>query len=199
MSSNKRLLLHTCCGPCLFYPLTELVQQHFDITCLFFNPNIHPYLEYERRFEAFLQVSASFSVKTRHEGGYGLTTWLKQVMSSFPACDYPARCAECYRMRIEFTVQKAKKAGFDCFSTTLLYSRYQQHEVIRLLCQELGEKYGILFVYQDFRAGWQQGIDMAVKSGVYRQSYCGCIFSEAERYAKRAAKLLKIGENNADR
>lgn len=199
MSSKKRLLLHTCCGPCLFYPLTELLLQPFDITCFFCNSNIHPYLEYERRFEAFLQVSASFSVKTQHEGGYGLRSWLKQILLSFPECDYPSRCAECYRMRIELTAQKAKDAGFDCFSTTLLYSRYQQHEVIRLLCQEVAEKYDVSFVYQDFRAGWQQGIDMAVASGVYRQSYCGCIFSEAERYAKRAAKRLKVGEKNADR
>ncbi len=183
-----KLLLHCCCGPCLFYPLTALRTKPFDITCLFYNPNIHPYMEYERRFEAFLQVAGSFSIPVLHEGGYGLTGWIKQMMQTAPALEYPARCSECYSMRLEFTARRTKEMGFDCFSTTLLYSRYQQHEAIRNLGMEAANRHGVNFVYQDFRHGWQQGIDMAVESGIYRQPYCGCIFSEGERYAKRAAK-----------
>ena len=98
------------------------------------------------------------------------------------------RCPLCYRMRLEATAKKAREIGADAFSTTLLYSRYQRHETIRALGEELATQFGVPFLYEDFRVGWQEGIDASLEMGLYRQPYCGCIYSEQERYDKKFKK-----------
>lgn len=112
---------------------------------------------------------------------YGLRHYLRQVV--FREDD---RCRICYQMRLTATVEYALAVGADAFSSTLLYSRYQNHELIQKLGDELGRRYRIPFHYADFRQGWQEGIDMAIGMDLYRQPYCGCIYSEHERYDKRA-------------
>ena len=91
-------------------------------------------------------------------------------------------------MRLREVVEQAKRVKADAFTTTLLYSRYQNHELIRLKAEELSVQYNIPFYYHDFREGWQQGIDMSKEMGLYRQSYCGCIYSEQESYDKKFRK-----------
>jgi predicted adenine nucleotide alpha hydrolase (AANH) superfamily ATPase len=125
---------------------------------------------------------------------YGITAWLLHMGKKR---DTGERCPECYRMRLEMTAKMALSLGFSAFSTTLLYSRYQMHNLIKLMGFSIGNKYGLDFIYRDFRKGWQPGIDMSIEMGIYRQPYCGCIYSEQERYARRAEKLhRKLANEN---
>ena len=115
--------------------------------------------------------------------GCGLRDFLRQVVFH-----EEGRCRLCYSMRLLATVQKALEIRADAFSTTLLYSKYQKHDLIKNLAGRLAEQYNIPFYYRDFREGWQQGIDMAIEMELYRQPYCGCIYSEQERYDKKLRK-----------
>ncbi len=114
---------------------------------------------------------------------YGLIGFLRNVVNN-----EDNRCSYCYRDRLEKTAQKAKKEGFESFSTTLLYSKYQNHREIRSVCEELSKQYSLHFYYEDFRAGWQAAIDESRERNMYRQPYCGCIYSEQERYDKKFRK-----------
>jgi predicted adenine nucleotide alpha hydrolase (AANH) superfamily ATPase len=192
-----KLLLHTCCGPCLLYPLNSLRQQGIEPVGYFFNPNIHPLLEFERRVEALETVCQKMGVEMVWDSRlYGLEVWLRGLEGRFSQQE---RCPVCYRTRLEAAARTAAALGFSAFSTTLLYSKYQRHELIRQMGEEVAGAYGLDFFYQDFRIGWSQGIEEAKAIGIYRQPYCGCIFSEAERYKgrkKRMEKRLLAGANS---
>ena len=175
-----------CCGPCSIYPLSRLIDNRIDITGFFHNPNIHPYREFERRIESTLQVAGRFDVPVEVDREYGLTDYLQRVVFH-----EQNRCSICYDMRLEQTARTAVTSGFDGFSTTLLYSRYQDHMALKNQAEKWGEKYGVPFFYADFREGWQYGIDQSIEYGVYRQPYCGCIYSEQERYDNRFKKKQK--------
>lgn len=182
-----RLLLHICCGPCLLFPLKRLKDNGLLFKGFFYNPNIHPYMEYERRIEALQAVARLHDLSIIYsEKGYGLRFWLQSVAGNM---DFGVRCLKCYEMRLLETAVKAKEMGFTHFSSTLLYSRYQNHEAICSIAQDVAQKTGVEFYYEDFREGWQEGQDIARGLGIYRQSYCGCILSEEERYEKRRLRL----------
>lgn len=180
------ILLHTCCGPCLLYPAQLLEEEGVDFTCYFFNPNIHPYKEFKNRLNSFKELAESRKYPVIIDPDYGLRSFLRAVVFK-----EEKRCATCYKMRFERTAKLAREHGFDGFSTTLLYSTYQNHSLIRSQGNNASEIHQLPFVYQDFRVGWQQGIDEANRSNLYRQSYCGCIYSEQERYDNRLKKKLK--------
>lgn len=174
-----RILLHTCCGPCSIYPISEL-RQDYEISALFFNPNIHPFLEFKKRRETLLSYCADQNVPVLDSGQYGLAEFLQRVVFH-----EQQRCMICYSWRMEETARTASEAGFSGFSTTLLYSLYQNHEQLKKYGLALAKKYTIEFIYRDFREGWQIGIDKSRELGMYRQPYCGCIYSEQERYDKK--------------
>ena len=178
-----KVLLHVCCGPCSIYPFSRLQSEGIEVEGYFFNPNIHPFQEFKKRLSALEQFSVSHQFSIILDKKYGLRDYLQKVI--FYEDD---RCTICYQMRLEKTIELAKELDFDAFSTTLLYSKYQRHDVIIDLCNKLSEKYEIKFLYRDFREGWQYGIDSSIKQGMYRQPYCGCIFSEEERYDKSLHK-----------
>jgi predicted adenine nucleotide alpha hydrolase (AANH) superfamily ATPase len=177
------VLLHICCGPCAAYPLEVLKDEGIKVHGYFYNPNIHPYQEFRKRLEAVEQLASRVDLPVAYHREYGLRDYLRQVVFN-----EDSRCGLCYDMRLREVVEQAKKIGADAFSTTLLYSRYQNHELIRQKADLLAEQHKIPFYYTDFREGWQQGIDMSKEMGLYRQSYCGCIYSEQERYDKRFRK-----------
>ena len=177
-----KLLLHTCCGPCSIYTIEEL-QKEYSLSVFFFNPNIHPFQEYKKRRNSLREYCESNNISVFNLGEYGLNEFLQKVIGG-----ESERCTICYSWRLAETAEKAAQNGFDAFSTTLLYSRYQNHENIKKYGFELAEKFGISFVYKDFRQGWQYGIDKSIALGMYRQPYCGCIFSEQERYDKKLRK-----------
>ncbi|MGQ9744647.1 MAG: epoxyqueuosine reductase QueH [Dissulfurimicrobium sp.] len=181
------MLIHICCGPCLAWPAVFLKKQGIKAVGYFYNPNIHPFTEFEKRVDALTTVARVYDIPIIHdEEGYGLNAWLSE-MGGRSAAD--ERCPVCYSMRLERAAKKAAELGIPCYTTTLLYSRYQRHDLIRELGEDAGRRYGAGFYYQDFRAGWDEGMAIAKGLDIYRQPYCGCIYSEAERYAKRVKRL----------
>lgn len=178
-----KVLLHTCCGPCSIYPLRVLRSKGHEVTGFFYNHNIHPYQEYARRRDALLQMAEKEALPLIMSDNYDLEEFLANV-----AQQPELRCSYCYSSRLRATAEAAAAEGFDAFSASLLYSRYQKHEQIRELGEKIGREYGLAFHYQDFRPGWQEGIRISRELGLYRQQYCGCIFSEKERYLPKAAK-----------
>lgn len=177
------ILMHICCGPCAIYPLTVLRSDGHEIRGFFYNPNIHPYREFRKRLAALKTVGGKMDLEIDYVEEYGLKEYLRKVVYN-----EEHRCPICYEMRLLPTVRNAKLIGADAFSTTLLYSRYQNHDLIRTTAERLADEYDISFYYQDFREGWRQGIEMSIRMEIYRQPYCGCIYSEQERYDKKAGK-----------
>jgi len=177
------LLLHVCCSPCLIAPLNDLKDKGIGFDALFFNPNIHPLSEYLRRRESLrnLQVIEGFNLI--ETGGYPYKEFIKKVSS-----DLDDRCTICYSTRLELTARYAKENGYDAFSTTLLYSIYQKHDLIREIAEGVARTQGIPFLYKDFREGWSEGVRISKEIGMYRQPYCGCIYSEKERYCRNFLK-----------
>jgi len=178
-----RILLHTCCGPCALYPLRTLRSAGHDVTGFFYNPNIHPYQEYALRRDAVVRMAELESMPLMVRDDYDLEGFLANV-----AAAPEKRCTYCYASRLRATAQAAAEGSFDAFSAALLYSRYQRHDEIRELGEQIGREFGVSFHYQDFRPGWQEGIRLSKELGLYRQQYCGCIYSEKERYLPREKK-----------
>ena len=175
-----RILLHSCCAPCLVHPLDELRSQGHEVTVLFLNPNIHPYSEYLRRLDAFAAFTRENRVPVlEHDRQLGMEEWLREVVFR-----ESQRCRVCFNLRLEQTALLAKRKGFDAFSTTLLYSRFQKHDLLKATAEAIAETLDIPFVYRDWRKGWNEGVKNYRKMGLYRQKYCGCIYSEKERAAK---------------
>lgn len=187
-----KLLLHVCCAPCTTYTLTKLREQEIDVSGYFYNPNIHPFREFKRRLDTLKEFAIQSDFELLTEDDYGLTEYLQKVVFN-----ENQRCSICYDMRLQKTAEQAVNAGADAFTSTLLYSRYQNHEQIISIGKSMGEKYGIEFFYEDFRKGWQEGIDKAIEMDLYRQPYCGCIYSEQERYDNRLKKKLRKERNQA--
>lgn len=171
------ILLHICCGPCGLYPLHILREAGHTVTGFFYNHNIHPYQEYSRRLLAAQDMAEQEAMPLIVKDEYDLEGFLSAV------ADTPERrCSYCYASRLRATAAMAATKGFEAFSTSLLYSRYQRHDEISLLGEQAGAENGVIFHYQDFRPGWQDGIRKSKAMGLYRQQYCGCIYSEKERY-----------------
>jgi len=173
-----KLLLHTCCAPCSVSVIETLGKENIVPTVYWYNPNIHPYMEYKTRKETLEEYAKSIGIEAIFEEKYGLKEFCKNTIS-----DLSNRCKKyCYITRLEKTAKYAKENGFDSFSTTLLVSPYQEHETLKKIGEDLAEKYGINFVYRDFRPGFREGQNKARSLGLYMQKYCGCIFSEEERF-----------------
>lgn len=174
-----KILMHLCCGPCTAYPLSVLQKEGLTVEGFFYNPNIHPFKEFQRRLAALEALSARMGFKVEYHRRYGLKEYLRRVVFH-----EEQRCAICYEMRLAAAVRQARAVGADAFTTTLLYSRYQQHDLIRWQAEQLAREHDVPFYYQDFREGWEQGVEMAREMNLYRQPYCGCIYSEQEQYDK---------------
>ena len=174
-----KLLLHICCAPCTIYPLKVLRAQGMEVHGFFYNPNIHPYQEFRRRLTAMQEYAPAVALPLQVDGGYDLEKFLRLVV--FREED---RCRHCYTLRLQAAALAAKQAHCDAFSATLLYSRFQKHDLIRELGEQIGQEAGVPFYYADFRPGWQEGMDESRRLGLYRQNYCGCIYSEKERFFK---------------
>ncbi len=179
-SFDMKMLIHICCGPCAIYPLRILRETDHDLTGFFFNPNIHPYLEYKRRAETLALSVEEQGLPMIWEEDYGVENFLRLI-----AGREDDRCRICYILRLRETARVAKAGGFAAFTTTLLYSRFQKHDLIREVGECLGREESIPFHYLDFRVGWQEGVRLSRERGMYRQPYCGCLYSEKERYFSR--------------
>lgn len=180
MSVAKNLLIHTCCAPCLAAPYYKLREAGHLVTAFWYNPNIHPLLEYQKRRDALREFSLKEGFALIEVDEYGLNQFLQNTMA-----DISGRCSFCYTSRLEAVAKTASDKGFDAFSTTLLYSKYQKHFQIIEIANSFSALYQIPFFYEDWRTLWQEGIAISKANGMYRQQYCGCIFSEEDRYREQ--------------
>lgn len=176
-----KLLLHCCCGPCTVGALPLLRAAGYDINCLFYNPNIHPYTERQARLDSFLRLMELEQLPHQVCADYPLECWLAHT-----APDPANRCGYCYRDRLEKAAALAKQQGFDAFTSTLLISPYQDHQRLLQVGEDLAQEYGLRFAALDLRPRFREGQREARALGLYMQKYCGCIFSEKERYAKQS-------------
>ncbi|MBQ1187926.1 MAG: epoxyqueuosine reductase QueH [Peptococcaceae bacterium] len=180
-------LLHTCCAPCSIHCVDTLRQEGIEPVSYWFNPNIHPYTEYRSRKTTLEEYAKSINMRLVIDNTYGLRNFVKNVID-----DLDHRCFYCYQVRLDETARYAAEHHFDSFTTTLLVSPYQKHEALIQAGETAAKKYGVPFLYRDFRPGFKDGQQKARELELYMQKYCGCIFSEEERY--RMKQLLKEKE-----
>lgn len=177
------LLLHICCGVCALGITKKMKEQGYKITGYFYNPNIHPFMEFQKRLRAVEVMSEQDKLPVIYEKDYGLDDYL-QYVNPYAKSYETKRCAKCYEMRLEQTARKAKELNINEFTSTLIISPQQNQAVIKNLGENIAKKYGISFKYEDVTDLYPQCKETAKKRSLYRQQYCGCIFSEYERYNK---------------
>lgn len=174
-----RILAHICCAPCFTYPHKRMEEEGHEVTGFFYNPNIHPYQEYRSRragLEKYVELRAA---KVIYKDDYDIENYLRGALYA------EDRCRFCYTLRLTETAKTARYLGFEAFTTTLLISPYQKHEILAETGKKVADEYGIEFYYEDFREGYGESRELARGLELYMQKYCGCIFSEKERYLKR--------------
>ncbi len=174
-------LLHICCAPCANQPIELLRTEGIAVTGFWYNPNIHPFTEYRSRRNSLRQYAEEISLPLLERNDYGLRPFVREV-----APDIAGRCVKCYELRLFETARKAKEGGFDSFTSSLFISPYQNHELMAQVAQRAADTYGVEFLYKDFRPLFRDGQTFAREHGFYIQKYCGCIFSEEERYLKKS-------------
>ena len=175
-----RVLLHMCCGPCSIGPIRELKLAGVAFDGYFYNPNIHPLKEFKRRIQTLEQTARDEQVQVVWDKDYPLEAFLAGALAE-PAL----RCRYCYYVRLRACAAYASAHGYDAFSTTLLVSPFQRHDLIRALGEQVARETGLAFYYQDFRPAYAEAAAVAIEREYYRQPYCGCIFSERDRYQKK--------------
>jgi epoxyqueuosine reductase len=169
--------MHLCCAPCGIYPIKHLRHEGADVMGFFYRDNIHPWLECRRREETLREYAEKIDLPVIYQKGYDIEAFLRNV-----AFRETNRCQYCYHDRLKTTAILAKRGQFDYFTSSLLYSKFQQHEVIKSIGDAIGKSIGLPFFYHDFREGWKEGVDTSKQLNMYRQPYCGCIYSEKERF-----------------
>jgi predicted adenine nucleotide alpha hydrolase (AANH) superfamily ATPase len=174
-----KALLHVCCANCAIYPIKTMREDGLEVMGFYYRHNIHPYTECLKRQEALEAYAEQINLKVIYQAGYDLEGFIRNV-----AFRESERCNYCYHDRLRSTALLAKRGKFDYFSSTLLYSKHQKHELIRSMGESIGKSVGVPFLYHDYREGWKEGIECSKQMGLYRQHYCGCIYSEKERFFK---------------
>lgn len=168
-----KVLVHTCCAPCLIYPLKVLREQGHEVESYFYNPNIHPFSEYLRRLDSLKCYCEQEKIPLR-EDEYDFYHYFHEILLRGD------RCQGCYRLRLGAAARVAKDKGFAAFTTTLIVSPHQKHQIIREIAEKIGQSHGIPFLYHDFRSGYREAVKESKALGLYRQKYCGCLYSEME-------------------
>ena len=180
-----KTLLHTCCAPCANQSIEVLRTDGFEVTAYWYNPHIHPFTEYRARRNCLRDYAATIELPLIERHDYGLRPFVREV-----AADIAGRCVKCYEMRLFETAKTAKEQGFDSFTSSLFISPYQNHELMRETAERAAMTYGVEFLYRDFRPYFKAGQEKAREFNFYMQKYCGCVFSEEERYLKRNKIIL---------
>lgn len=178
------VLLHICCAPCAIFPVEEIKKSGDQLAGFFYNPNIHPYSEYMKRKEAVEKYAAECGINVIFPD-YDVAKYFQGIAYDEGA---ESRCPACWWLRMEKAAAFAKENGFDAFTTTLLGSPYQDHDILKRICQDIADRVGLKFYYKDFRTGFGKAHDLAKSKGIYCQNYCGCIFSEVERAEEKKRK-----------
>lgn len=176
---KKKILIHACCGPCSSEVLNFL-KDIFDITIYYYNPNIYPASEYEKRYDQFKLIPYKFDLI---KGEYEEDKYYKAIEGLEELGEFSERCYKCFYFRMEETAKKAKELCFDYFTTTLSISPYKNSKWINEIGYELSNKYNINYLYSDFKKqeGYKKSIELSKEFGLYRQEYCGCVYSLEEK------------------
>ena len=175
------ILLHICCAPCTIFPIEELREKGHKVEGFFYNPNIHPYSEYLKRKAETEKYSKDSDLNVVYSD-YDIANYFQHIVYN----ESPAnRCPVCWWLRLEKAAEFASQNSFDAFTTTLLGSPYQDHDVVKNICEDIAKRAGIKFYYEDFRAGFNAAHQLAKSKGIYCQNYCGCVFSEKERIERK--------------
>lgn len=178
LNGNNKLLLHSCCGPCST-AVIERLKDYFDITVLYYNPNIEPYEEYLKRKKEQIRLLSELNIK-HMDIDYLNEEYRNKVVGYEKEPENGDRCHICYRLRLEKTAKLAKENNFDYFATTLTVSPYKNAKVINEIGLNLQNKYNIKYLLSDFKKedGYKRSIELSKKYELYRQDYCGCLFSK---------------------
>ena len=176
-----KTLLHICCAPCANQCIEMLRGDKTEVTGFWYNPNIHPFTEYRARRNCLREYAQTIDLKLIEQNDYALRPFVRTVSE-----DITNRCVKCYEMRLFETARQAKAGGFDSFTSSLFISPYQDHELMRETAERAAAEYGVEFLYRDFRPLFKAGQEKARELGFYMQKYCGCVFSEEERYLKKS-------------
>lgn len=176
----EKLLLHICCAPCAVACVKQLREEGLEPTGFWYNPNIHPYMEYRTRRDTLIEYAKSIGLALTVQDEYGLKRFTKAVCH-----DIENRCAFCYAVRLEETARYAAEQGYTAIATTLTVSPYQNKELIFEIGQKAAESHHIKFLPYDFSPRYREGQAEARETGMYMQKYCGCIYSEEDRYEKK--------------
>ena len=174
------VLMHTCCAPCSLSCIDPLRAEGIEPVAFWYIPNIHPWKEYEARRACLLADAPTIEMQVIVDEDYGLRTFVEHVAS-----DIDHRCTYCYQHRLEETARYAAEHGYESFTSTLLASLYQDHDGIKAAAEKYARQYGVEFLYRDFRPNFRAGNQRARELGFYMQKYCGCVFSEQDRYQKQ--------------
>ena len=186
-----KILFHICCGNCALYPFKLMKSEGHDLTGFWFNPNIHPYEEYKSRLDSVKKLSGLWGIDMSYVEEYKPESFFRMFNSPHsannnpPVPPPPERCKSCYLLRLEKTAELAQARGFDAFSTTLLISPFQDFNEIADTGDGLAEKYNVLFHLKDFRPYFRDSSALSKEMGLYRQKYCGCIYSRDERFSSK--------------
>jgi hypothetical protein len=173
----KSVLIHCCCAHCTAYTIDYWRGQGFKTSALWYNSNIHPYTEYQYRLEAMRSLAERMDFPLIIAEGYDMVDYFRQVTGH-----EAERCRYCFRLRLKKAAEIALKCDFSSFTTSLLISPHQEHDLLREIGNELAEEIGIAFLYVDLRKRYSDSRRMTKPLGLYRQQYCGCVYSEWERH-----------------
>ena len=181
---RPRLLLHVCCAPCSTACLEQLTEA-FQVTCFYYNPNIEPEAEFEHRLSELVRLTDEMPLQGVPEvirGEYEHERFLELARGLEDVPEGGERCTRCYRLRLEKTAQAARDGGYDYFTTTLSVSPYKNAEKLNTIGATLAEAYGVPYLFSDFKKhdGYLRSIRLSAEYGLYRQDYCGCVYSKAQ-------------------
>jgi predicted adenine nucleotide alpha hydrolase (AANH) superfamily ATPase len=179
----KRLLVHSCCAHCAAYTIEHWRKEGYEVSALWYNPNIHPYTEHQLRLEAMQTLAGEMNFPLIDKGGYDIVEYFRRVVGN-----EAERCRHCFELRLARTAETAKAMGFDAFTTTLLISPHQKHDLLKEIGEELGKEKGVEFLYADLRKRYSDSRHITKPMELHRQQYCGCVYSEFERYADTKIK-----------
>ncbi|HAM49485.1 MAG TPA: hypothetical protein DCP92_01830 [Nitrospiraceae bacterium] len=171
--------MHICCSNCSLYPLKSLLKKGIDVKGLWFSPNVHPFQEYQERLGSLRNLEKVWGLDIEYTDRYGFDDFMRGIGDP-----QDNRCIRCYELRLDETARTARKMKLDGFTTSLLVSPYQQFDAIVGVGREMARRYTIPFYAEDFRIGYRDSIPLSRELGLYRQKYCGCVFSEQERQKK---------------
>lgn len=177
---SRSVFLHVCCAPCATAVLEKLREDDMDVHGLFYNPSIHPWKEFRRRMNALEEWAPTCGLPVEYIREYPLEENIGMLLSA------ESRCYSCFSDRLCKTASEASRLGFDCFTTTLTVSPYQNQDFIRKAALEAALINGVEYLHYDFRDRYRRSVELSRGFGMYRQAYCGCVFSERDRYLKRA-------------